>query len=85
MDYTKCKLSGGRSPRRLILFIVAAHYTFVDCTHVHHIVHYKIIGTYIPYLVAFVAGRISYSLLQRIGNIAQKNTTNQTADEPNSI
>ena len=57
-DYIKCELIGGGSLRHLNtfsnLFIVAEHYThqhmlcivaIIDCIHVHHFVHYKIIRT----------------------------------------
>ena len=57
-DYIKYELIGGGSPGHLNtfsnLFIVAVHYThintgvaaIIDCTHVHHVVLYKIITTY---------------------------------------
>ena len=54
-----CKLIGEGSPRHLNtysnLFIVAVHYTHINTyyvllllltTHVHHVVHYKIIRAY---------------------------------------
>ena len=57
-DYIKCVLIGGGSPRHLSTFnllMVAGHCTLyqhmlcivaiVDCTHVHHVVHYKITRT----------------------------------------
>ena len=51
-DYTKCELSRAvaGSPRLLntcLLLLYTTHMVaIVDCTHVHHVVHYKIIRTY---------------------------------------
>ena len=61
-DYTKFEHSGGGSPRLLILLIVAVHYTCIDCIHVNHIVHYKVIRTYNNILLG--------QLQPKIGNIA---------------
>ena len=51
VDYIKCELIGGGSSRHLntfsnLLIVSVRTLAIVDCTHVHHVVHYKIIRTY---------------------------------------
>ena len=52
MDYIKCELIGGGSPKHLNTLQTVA---VVDCTHVHHVVHYKIIRTYHTLLLLLTA------------------------------
>ena len=66
-DYIKCELIDGGSLRHSNtfsnLFIVAVHYisthamycAIIDCTHVHHVVHYEIFTTYHILLLLFDA------------------------------
>ena len=89
-DYIKCELIGRGSPRHLNTFLTcilllntthiptrAMYCCYCDCTHVHHVVHYKTIRKRL-YLVAIAClypCRVSRSLLRGHGNIVQENIT----------